>query len=224
MRAWGSGDDGGSGAAKSSPSKEQKQAAPGKRGEDRTITVDLEDDEPAAKVAKKDSAPASETVRKKPSAQELDSELRAFFDGRAALKGGLVGKHLAAARSSEPKARDSDDPERLRAQAKEMEQRLARAKRFGTASPDLEAQEKKIKSLLDKAASIEEKAKDQAKAKEEKAKLEEEARQKKLERQKRFAAPATEAKSDPAEKADSKPDADDAKAKDDAAAPAEKKD
>lgn len=126
------------------------------------------------------------------SAKEVDSDLRAFFDGKSKQKGfkeNAREKRFGTAKEA-PKAKepvvDLSDPEKAAEAAKQLEAKIARAKRFGIATPDVEAQQKKLEDLKEASKNAEEKKEQRLKAAEEKKKLDEEAAAKKTERQKRF--------------------------------------
>merc|ERR1711865_1294335 len=125
-------------------------------------------------------------------AKEVDSDLRAFFDGKSKQKGfkenareKRFGTAKDTIKAKEPVV-DLSDPEKAAEAAKQLEAKIARAKRFGIVNPDVEAQQKKLEDLKEAGKNAEEKKEQRLKAAEEKTKLDAEAAEKKAERQKRF--------------------------------------
>merc|ERR1740115_588760 len=124
MRAWGTGDGGGGG--KSPPAREDKEeeAAGDNKKRKSEDKPEPEEAERGEKVAKVEGA----------SAKDVDADLRAFFDGKAKQKGfreKKFGKVDDTPAVSKKEAPIENDPERAAAAAKDLELKIARAKRFG---------------------------------------------------------------------------------------------
>jgi len=197
MRAWNAGAAGGADRPKSPPAREEEAEGGKKRA--------LEEDVDAAKGAEEvRGRGAKESKKEASTAKDMDNDLRAFFDGKAALKGTSkqeyrskkFGGDAPAKVAKEPTNTFENDAEKAEKAAKELEAKMARAKRFGIVNPELEAQEKRLQALKENAKNAEEKAIKKAKDAEEKDKLDAEAKQKKLERAKRFGLATKETASD----------------------------
>lgn len=191
MRAWNAGGAAAAATAEPTEKREEDAAAAGKKRE-------RESEKPGKWASGQEPEPKAKEAKTgdKASAQDLDSELRAFMDGKAAARG-TGGKKFERNEAREkkfgkaaPSPVVAHTPESLAAAIVDVDNKIARAKRFGTVNPDLEKQKEALEAKVEQVkadnASAEEKAKVAAAAAEEKAKLAAEAAEKKALRAKRF--------------------------------------